>query len=79
MPDPVKPPPPPQELQTVEELYYAGLRLEQFFNPALEPDAYYEEALRRDPDDSRVNRRPRDCGTSNGDCSRTRNEVPHGV
>jgi tetratricopeptide (TPR) repeat protein len=55
MPDPVKPPPPPREIQTVEELYYAGLRLEQFFNPALEPDAYYEEALRRDANDSRVN------------------------
>ena len=55
MPDPVKPPPPPKEIQTVEELYFAGLRLEQFFNPALEPDAYYEEALRRDADDSRVN------------------------
>jgi tetratricopeptide (TPR) repeat protein len=55
MPEPVKPPLPPKEIATVEELYYAGLRLEQFFNPALEPDAYYEEALRRDPDDSRVN------------------------
>ena len=55
MPEPVKPPLPPKEIATVEELYYAGLRLEQFYNPALEPDAYYEEALRRDPDDSRVN------------------------
>jgi len=55
MPDPVKPPPPPKEIKTVEELYFAGMRLEQFFNPALEPDAYYLEALRRDPDDSRVN------------------------
>jgi tetratricopeptide (TPR) repeat protein len=55
MPDPVKPPLPPKEIETVEELYYAGLRLEQFFNPALEPDTYYEEALKRDPNDSRVN------------------------
>jgi tetratricopeptide (TPR) repeat protein len=55
MPEPVKPPPAPRELRTVEELYYAGQRLEQFFNPALEPDAYYEEALARDPGDSRVN------------------------
>jgi tetratricopeptide (TPR) repeat protein len=55
MPEPVKPPPPPRDVQTIEELYYAGMRLEQFFNPALEPDAYYEEALRRDPNDSRVN------------------------
>lgn len=55
MPEPVTPPLPPREMKTVEELYFAGLRLEQFFNPALEPDAYYEEALRRDPEDSRVN------------------------
>jgi tetratricopeptide (TPR) repeat protein len=55
MPEPVTPPLPPREIKTVEELYFAGLRLEQFFNPALEPDAYYEEALRRDPEDSRVN------------------------
>jgi hypothetical protein len=29
MPDPVKPPWPPKDIKTVEELYYAGLRLEQ--------------------------------------------------
>ncbi len=54
-PRPVTPPPPPAEIQTVEELYLAGLRLEQFHNPAVEPDPYYKEALSRDPDDSRVN------------------------
>jgi tetratricopeptide (TPR) repeat protein len=48
MPDPVKPPPAPGEIDTVEELYLAGSRLEQFYNPALEPEPYYEEALRRD-------------------------------
>ncbi len=55
MPETVKPPPPPQEIKTVEELYLAGLRLEQFHNPAFEPYSYYEEALRRDPADSKVN------------------------
>jgi tetratricopeptide (TPR) repeat protein len=55
MPEPVKPPPPPSEIKTVEELYLTGLRLEQFYNPALEPGPYYEEALRRDPGNSRVN------------------------
>ncbi len=54
-PETVKPPPPPQEIKTVEELYLTGLRLDQFYNPALEPYPYYEEALRRDPGDSRVN------------------------
>lgn len=54
-PDPVTPPPAPPEIRTNEKLYLAGLRLDQFFNPALEPYPYYEEALKRDPDDARVN------------------------
>jgi tetratricopeptide (TPR) repeat protein len=55
LPAPVVPPPPPREVKTSEELYLAGLRLEQFYNPALEPYPYYEEALRRDPADVRAN------------------------
>jgi len=55
LPEPVKPPPPPQEIKSVEELYLTGLRLEQFYNPALEPQTYYQEALRRDPGNSQVN------------------------
>ncbi|HNR32442.1 MAG TPA: DUF5107 domain-containing protein [Candidatus Hydrogenedentes bacterium] len=55
MPEPVSPPPAPAEIETVEELYLAGQRLQQFYNPSIEPYPYYEEALRRDPDDSRVN------------------------
>jgi len=55
MPEPVKPPLPPNEIKTVEELYLTGLRLEQFHNPGFEPYPYYEEALKRDPDDYRVN------------------------
>ncbi len=55
MPEPVKPPPPPKKIKTNEELYLTGLRLEQFYNPAREPYPYYEEALRRDPGDYRVN------------------------
>jgi tetratricopeptide (TPR) repeat protein len=54
-PEPVKPPAPPKEIKTVEELYLTGLRLEQFYSPAIEPYPYYEEALRRDPGDYRVN------------------------
>lgn len=55
MPEPVKPPPPPDRIETVEELYLTGQRLDQFHSPAFEPYPYYEEALRRDPGDSRVN------------------------
>jgi len=55
LPAPVTTPPAPPEIGTVEELYLTGLRLEQFYSPALEPYPYYEEALKRDPNDSRVN------------------------
>ena len=55
MPSPVEPPPAPKDVKTIEELYLTGLRLEQFHNPAIEPYPYYEEALRRDADDYRVN------------------------
>jgi tetratricopeptide (TPR) repeat protein len=51
----VEPPLAPKEIKTVDELYRIGLRLEQFHNAALEPYAYFEEALRRDPGNYEVN------------------------
>lgn len=54
MPLPVTPPPAPKEIKTVDELYRAGLRLEQFHS-TMHPDAYFKEALRRDPDNYDVN------------------------
>ena len=55
MPEPVNPPPAPEKIGTVDELYHTGLRLEQFLNPAFEPYPYYEEALKRDPGNYPVN------------------------
>ncbi len=55
MPAAVTNPLPPDQIKTVEELYLAGQRIEQFHNPNLDPLAYWEEALRRDPGDTRVN------------------------
>lgn len=55
MPEAVKPPPAPEDIKTNEELYLAGLRLEQFHSPAMEPYPYYIEALKRDASDYRVN------------------------
>ena len=55
MPETVKPPVAPKNVKSVEELYHAGMRLEQFYNPSLDPLPYYEEALRRDSGNSRVN------------------------
>ena len=55
MPEVVKPPAPPKEIDSVEELYLAGMRLEQFYHPSLDPLPFYEEALKRDRGNSRVN------------------------
>ncbi len=55
MPKPVTSPLPPAQVKTVEELYLIGLRAEQFHSPDVEPEPYWEEALRRDPNDIRVN------------------------
>ncbi len=54
-PEKVTPPGAPEEIKTIEQLYLAGQRLEQFHNAAVSPEPYYEEALRRDPDDYRCN------------------------
>ncbi|HWI57823.1 MAG TPA: tetratricopeptide repeat protein, partial [Bacillota bacterium] len=43
------------EIKTIEELYLAGQRIEQFHAPGAEPEPYWEEALQRDPGDARVN------------------------
>jgi len=49
------PPPPPQENKTNEELYLVGLRAQQFHDPNVNPLLYWQEVLRRDPGDTRVN------------------------
>jgi len=46
---------PLKDYKTVEELYYAGLRADQFHNARLNPLDFYNEALKRDSMDSRVN------------------------
>lgn len=48
-------PPDPSKIGTTEELYLAGLRIEQFHHPRLDAEPYWEEALRRDSLDVRVN------------------------
>ncbi len=55
MPEAVQAPPDPEDIKTNEELYLTGLWIEQFHNPSLDPDPYWQEALRRDPGDVRVN------------------------
>jgi tetratricopeptide (TPR) repeat protein len=48
-------PPPPADIKTNEELYLTGLRMEQFHSATGDPNLYWQEALRRDPGDIRVN------------------------
>lgn len=55
LPKPVMTPPKPDDIETIEELYLTGLRIEQIHNPRVDPMDYYEEALKRDPGDSRTN------------------------
>lgn len=45
----------PSELANTEALYLAGLHLEQYRHATYEPENYYEEGLRRDPEDIRIN------------------------
>ena len=53
----VKAPKRPKDIESTEECYYVGLRAEQFHQPYVEANDYYEEVLRRDPLDVRANTR----------------------
>jgi tetratricopeptide (TPR) repeat protein len=55
MPEPLSSPQDPEDVKTMEELYLNGLRLDQFHNASISSYPYYEEALKRDPGDYRVN------------------------
>ncbi len=43
----------PQEMTSIEELYLTGVHLEQYRHATRQPEIYWQEALRRDPQDSR--------------------------
>ena len=55
LPETVKPPAPPEEVGTVEELFLTGFRLLQLHSPTVDPQVYFDEALKRDPGDARTN------------------------
>jgi tetratricopeptide (TPR) repeat protein len=48
-------PPDPREVGSADELHLIGVHLEQYRHATRSPEAYWEEALRRDPLDSRCN------------------------
>jgi tetratricopeptide (TPR) repeat protein len=53
IPSPATPAKPPSAITSNEELFLNGLHLEQYRHATYAPEPYYEEALRRDPLDSR--------------------------
>ncbi len=55
LPPPATEPPPPGSIESNDELYVTGLHLEQYRHATRRPEAYWEEALRRDPGDARCN------------------------
>ncbi|HQG76287.1 MAG TPA: DUF5107 domain-containing protein [Bacteroidales bacterium] len=72
LPEIVKRPDEPKDIPTVEELYLAGSRIQQFYNPTLDPMDYYTEALKRDPGDIRTNTAVGNYYLKNGDYTRAR-------
>lgn len=55
LPPPAAEPPLPEELPSTEALYLTGLHLEQYRHATRYPEPYWQEALRRDPEDARCN------------------------
>ena len=55
LPEEVKKPKLPEDIDTIEELYLTGSRILQFHNPTLNAMDYFNEALERDPNDIRTN------------------------
>ena len=55
LPDPATEPLPPEQVETVEELYLTGLHLEQCRHATRSPETYWSEGLKREPEDVRLN------------------------
>ncbi|HZY61620.1 MAG TPA: DUF5107 domain-containing protein [Edaphobacter sp.] len=55
LPKPATEPPDPTEIRSTDELYITGLHLEQYRHATRSPEPYWEEGLRRDPEDTRLN------------------------
>jgi tetratricopeptide (TPR) repeat protein len=79
LPEIVKRPPLPENIGTIEELYLAGSRIEQFYNPTLNAMDYYLEALKRDPSDIRTNTAVGDIFLKNGDYTKARSYFSRAV
>ena len=67
LPATVERPPQPKDIKTTEELYLTGSRIAQFYNTSLNAMDYFNEALKRDPDDIRTNTAVGNIFLKNGD------------
>ncbi|MDD4590592.1 MAG: DUF5107 domain-containing protein, partial [Parabacteroides sp.] len=72
LPEPWKGYKSPEELQTVEEVYLTGKRVEQFYAPRYNEMDWYMEALKRDPGDIRTNTAVGNHYLKNGDYIKAR-------
>ncbi|MDD4589476.1 MAG: DUF5107 domain-containing protein [Parabacteroides sp.] len=70
LPEEVKPPLKPGEIANSEECYLVGMRNKQFHNAFINPNDYFEEVLRRDPNDIRSNTQMGIFYRENGDYER---------
>lgn len=53
--EPATEPPAPEQMASSDELYITGLHLDQYRHATRQPETYWLEALRRDPNDARCN------------------------
>ena len=64
--------PAPDKLETVEEIYLTGKRVEQFYAPRYNPMDWYKAALEKDPGDIRTNTAVGNLYLKNGDYATAR-------
>lgn len=69
----------PEALDTIEALYLNGMHLEQYKHHTYEPEAYYLEALRRDPHDMRCNQAMGRLLTEKGDYAAARTYLERSI
>ena len=61
-----------ETIETVEELYFTGKRIEQFYAPRYDPMDWYKAALAKDPGDVRTNTAVGNIYLKNGDYTTAR-------
>lgn len=79
LPETVKRPLLPKDIATIEELYCTGSRIQQFFYPYANAMDYYQEALKRDPNDIRTNTAVGNIFLRNGDYLQARSYLSRAI